>query len=141
MHYEEQENKGKLLCNAFVTSQFNYAPLVQMYYRKKQYFMIRKIHHKTLKVGYNSNRNYDELLWNNNEISVHQRQLRALICEVLKSLNNLNPETMRSYFVFKNIAYIMRNGPLLRVPAAKLTSWGITSVCLKLLNTVNPFLN
>ena len=103
--------------------------------------MIRKIHHKTLKVGYNSNRNYDELLWNNNEISVHQIQLCALICELFKSLSNLNPETMRSYFVFKNIAYIMRNGPLLRVPAAKLTSWGITSVCLKLLNTVNPFLN
>ena len=33
---------------------------------------------RALKVVYNSNRNYDGLLWDNNEISVHQRLLRAL---------------------------------------------------------------
>ena len=95
--------KAKLLCNAFINSQFNYAPLVWMFCRKKQYLKIQKIHHKALKVVYNSNKNYDELLRDNNEFSIHQRHLRALICEVFKSLNNLNPEFMWSYFVFKNI--------------------------------------
>ena len=47
------------------------------------------------------NKNYDELLRNNNEVSIHQSKdvtnildqshLRALISEVFKSLNNLNP--------------------------------------------------
>ena len=54
-----------------------------------------------LKVVYNSNKNYDELLRDNNEFSIHQRHLRALLCEVFKSLNNLNPEFIWSYFVFK----------------------------------------
>ena len=47
----------KLLCNAFINSQFNYAPLVWMFCRKKQYLKIQKIHHKALKVVYNSNKN------------------------------------------------------------------------------------
>ena len=94
--------KAKLLCNELINSQFNYAPLVRMFCRKKQYLKIQKIHHKALKVVYNSNKNYDELLRNNNEVSIHQSHLCALICEVFKSLNNLNPEFTWSYFVFKN---------------------------------------
>ena len=77
--------KAKLLCNAFINSQFNYVPLVWMFCRKKQYLKIQKIHHKALKVVYNSNKNYDELLRNNIEVSIHQSHLRALTCEVFKS--------------------------------------------------------
>ena len=99
--------------------------------QKKQYLKIQKIHHKALKVVYNSNKNYDELLRNNNEVSIHQSHLRALICEVFKSLNNLNPEFMWSYFVFKNITYNIRKGPLLRLPAAASTSYGINSVLFR----------
>ena len=90
-----------------------------MFCRKKQYLKIQKIHHKALKVVNNSNKNYDELLRNNNKVLIHQSHLRALICEVFKSLNNLNPEFMWSCFVFKNITYNIRKGPLLRLPAAK----------------------
>ena len=102
-----------------------------MFYRKKHYLKIQKIHHKTLKVVYNSNKNYDELLRDNNEFSIHQRHLRALIYEVFKSLNNLTPEFMWSYFVFKNITYSIRNGPLRRLPSAKSTSYGINSVLFR----------
>ena len=103
--------KAKLLCNAFINSQFNYAPSIWMFCRK--------------------NNNYDELLRNNNEVSIHQSDLRALICEVFKSLNNLNPEFMWSYFIFKNITYNIRKGPLLRLPVAKSTSYGINSVLFR----------
>ena len=41
--------KAKLLCNELINSQFNYAPLVRMFCRKKQYLKIQKIHHKALK--------------------------------------------------------------------------------------------
>ena len=51
-----------------------------------------------------------------------------LICEVFKSLDDLNPEFLWSYFVFKNITYNIKNGPLLRLPGAKWTSYGINLV-------------
>ena len=102
-----------------------------MFCRTKQNLKIQNIHHKALKVVYNNNKNYDELLWDDNEVSIHQSHLHALICEVFKSLNNLNLEFMWSYFVFKNITYNIRNCPLLRLPAAKSTSYGINPVLFR----------
>ena len=98
-------------------------------FRKKQYLKIQKIYHKAQKVVYNSNKNYDELLRDNSEISIHQRHLHALRCEVLKSLNNLNPELM--YFAFKNITHNIKNGPLLWLSVAKLTSYSINLVLFR----------
>ena len=46
---------------------------------KRQYLNIRSIHYKALIVVYNSNRNYDELLRDNNEIAVHQTHLRYVL--------------------------------------------------------------
>ena len=86
---------------------------------------------KVVEVVYDSNKNNNELLRDKNEVSVHQRNLRALICKVFKSLNNLNLEFMWSYFVFKNITYNLRNGPLLRLPAPKSISCGINSVLFR----------
>ena len=143
--------KAKLLCNAFTNSQFNYAPSVWMFSRKKQHLKIKKIHHKALKVVYNNKKNDDELFRDNNEVSTYQSLLRALISEIFNSLNNLDPDFMWSYFVFKSITYNVRNVPLMRLTAAKSTSYGINSVlfraCLlwnslpQLLSTVNPSLN
>ena len=47
--------KTKILGNAFICSQFNYAPLLWMFCRKTLYSKIEKIHHKPLKVIYKSN--------------------------------------------------------------------------------------
>ena len=79
----------------------------------------------------NINNSYEELLEMNNEVSIHQKHLRALICEVFKSLNNTNPEFMWSYFSFKNVTYNFRSGPLLRLPKAKSTYYGINSVLFR----------
>ena len=38
---------------------------------------------------------------------------------------------MWSYFVFNNIAHNIRKGPLLRLPAATSTSYGINSVLFR----------
>ena len=50
--------KAKMLGNAFIDSQFNYAPLIWMFCRKGLYLKMQKIHHKTLKVIYQSNKTY-----------------------------------------------------------------------------------
>ena len=118
--------KAKLLYNEFINSQFNYAPLVRMFSRKKQYLKIQNIHPKALMAVYK--KNYDELLRDNNEVSIHQSHLCALMCEVFKYLSNLNPKFMWSYFVFKNMTYSIRKNPLLRLPAAKSTCYVINLV-------------
>ena len=59
--------KAKILGNAFIDSEFNYAPLLWMFCRKTLYSKIEKIHHKTLKVIYESNDTYDNLLLQSNK--------------------------------------------------------------------------
>ena len=108
--------KAKMLGNAFIDSQFNYAPLLWMFCRKTLYSKIEKIHHKTLKVIYESNDTYENLLLQSNTVSVHQRHLRFLMIEIYKSLSQLNPQFIWSFFTHKDIQYNLRKGPILGLP-------------------------
>ena len=62
--------KSKLLYNNFINNQFNYASIIWMFCHKQDYFEVEKIHYKALKIIYNSNECYEELLIRNNE-SLH----------------------------------------------------------------------
>ena len=55
--------------------------------QENSYLKIGKIHHKTLKVIYESNDTYDNLLLQSNTVSVHQRYLRFLMIEIYKTIS------------------------------------------------------
>ena len=84
--------KAKIQGNAFIDSQFNYAPLIWMYCRKTLYSKIQKIHHRILKVVYGIDDSYKNLLLRSNSVSIHQRHLRFLVTEIFKSISQINPE-------------------------------------------------
>ena len=68
--------KARILANAFIDSQFNYAPLIWMFVGKTLINKICKIHHRTLRVVCNEyNKLYGELLQLNNNVPIHQRHL------------------------------------------------------------------
>ena len=56
-----------------------------MFCHKQDYLKIEKIQCKTLKIIYNSNESDEELLLCNNEVSIHQKQLRILATEIFKA--------------------------------------------------------
>ena len=85
-----------------------------MFCHKQDYFEVEKIHYKALKIVYNSNECYEELLIRNNEVSIHQKQLHTLATEIYKSLTAVNPDFMKSYFPIKEIPYSSRNGSVLK---------------------------
>ena len=87
-----------------------------MFCRKKDYLKIEKIQYKALKIIYNSNDSYEELLTRNNEVSIHQKHLRALATEIYKSLADINPDFMKPY---------------LKLPSANSTYCGINSVLFR----------
>ena len=72
-------DKAILLGNTFINSQFNYAPLIWMFYRKTLNHKIEKIHHRTLKVIYQSEEPYENVLLEISSVSIHQRHLRFLV--------------------------------------------------------------
>ena len=76
--------KTKLLYNAFINSQFNYASVIWMFCRKKDYLKIEKIQYKALKIIYNSSKSYEELLTRSNEVPIHQKHLRTWLQKSVK---------------------------------------------------------
>ena len=72
-------DKTRLLANAFIDSQFNYAPLIWMFAGKTLINKICKIHHRTLQVVYDDfDKLYDELLELSRDLSIRQKHLRYL---------------------------------------------------------------
>ena len=122
-------DKAKLLANAFIDSQFNYAPLIWMLAGKTLINKIYKIHHRTLQVVYDDfNKSYDLLLELNNDLSIYQRHLYYLTIEVFKSIMHLNPQFMWSYFEEKPMPYNLRDGSKLVLPKTKSSRFGINSL-------------
>ena len=62
--------KSKLLYNAFINNQCNYASIIWMFCHKQDYLQVEKIHYKALKVVYNSNERYEDRLIQNNEVFI-----------------------------------------------------------------------
>ena len=63
---------------AFINSclyQFKYAPFILIFCRRGLFLKMQKIHHKTLKVIYQSIKPYKELLELSETVSIHQRHL------------------------------------------------------------------
>ena len=73
------QDQAKLLYNAFINSQFNYAPIIWMF------------HHKALKVVFSSDGGYNELLQMSNEITefAKLRALRAFVPNVSSRITRL----------------------------------------------------
>ena len=89
---------------------------------------MKTIHYKTLKVVYQSNASYDDLLDLSGSISIHQRHLRFLMTEIYKSTVNVNPQFMWTFFQNKELPYNLRRGPVLFIPPAKSTKYGTNSI-------------
>ena len=108
-----------MLANAFINSQFSYAPLVWMFAGKTSINKICVIHHRTLQVNHNDyQKSYDELLHINKEDNIHQKHVRIQALEDFKSITHGNTEFIWSYFNENTIPYNLRNGNrLLLLPA------------------------
>ena len=102
-----------------------------MFCHKQDYLKIEKIQYKALKIVYNSNESYEELLLRNNEVSIHQKQLRILATEVFKNLADINSDFVKSYFTIKEIPYCLRHKIFLKIPSAISTHYGTNSILFR----------
>ena len=94
-----------------------------MFCRKTFYSKIEKIHQKTLKVTYDIDDSYNNLLLRSNHVSIHQRHLRFLVTEIFKSISQINPEFKWLFFKQKK-----EKGPILNVPRTQSIYYGSNTV-------------
>ena len=80
--------QAKVLTSSFANSQFNYCAMLCS---RKSKLRLENIHKITLRLVYNEyEKNYKDLLTENNEISTHHKHWQFLATEVFKSANKLN---------------------------------------------------
>ena len=102
--------KAKLLVNAFINSQFNYAPLIWVFANKSSIDKILKRHERTLQTVYDV---YDESLNRSDNISIHQKHPRYLAIEVYKSLCKFSLGFKWDFFERNLIPYNLLRSELL----------------------------
>ena len=100
----------KLLLNAFIASQFSYAPVVWMFRNLKLNNNINFIHEKALIIIYQDhNSTFEELLVKDGYFKTHDRNLQRLLIEILKIKMELALENMNEVFDIKESPYPLRN--------------------------------
>ena len=76
-----------MLCNAFIKSQFFYAPLIWMFTGKLLISTVKKVQFRSLHVVHKTHdTTIDELLSMNSDVSISQRQIRFLVTGVFNPL-------------------------------------------------------
>ena len=109
----------------------SYASIIWMFCRKTDYLKMEKIQYKVLKIVFNSNESFDNLLLHSNEVSIHQKQLRQLTTGIYKSLTDLSLQFIKPFFLVKKLPYNLRYEHILNLPSAQLTYYGTNSILFR----------
>ena len=123
-------NKKRLAINAFFSSQFNYCPLIWMCHNRTHNNKINKLHERCLRMIYNDKRSsFKDLLEKDNSVSIHHKNLQALVTEMFKVYNKTSPEIMQEIFTIKEQGeYNLRNQEDFVVPHVKSVNFGFESI-------------
>ena len=95
------QGKKVLLYKVVIKSQFNYCPLVWMFCSRQSNNLINKVHERGLRLTFrDETKDFQQILREQNGITIHQRNLQALITEVYKIVNGIAPTIMNFLFQF-----------------------------------------
>ena len=98
-------SKRRNLMKAFITSQFSYCPLIWMFHSRNLNNKINRIHEQALRLVYQNNLSFSELLNLDNSLTVQQKNLQRLVTEIYKVKNGIAPEIMKEIFELQNPSY------------------------------------
>ena len=102
--------KLRTLMRAFIFSHFQYCPLAWMFHSRKLNNSINMHHERALGSTYSDqNSSFESLLKKDSSSTVHVKNLKVMLTEMLKTKNFQNPDFMREVFplCIKAVSYWM----------------------------------
>ena len=110
-------DKKRILLKIFVTSQFNYCPLVWMCYSRGLNNRINNLHEHALSIVYQDKElDFETLLKKDKSLTIHLKNLHYLVFKVYKVKNNIFQGIMKVYFHFQeNENYNLRSGRVVTI--------------------------
>ena len=125
-------NKLRILMRAFITSQFQYCPLVWMFYSRQLNQKINKIQERALRITYKDTEStFRDLLQKDCAVTIHTKNLQILMNEMYKTRNDLNPSFMQEIFRENTTHYNFRNNNEFIQPRVRSVNNGSESVRFK----------
>ena len=111
-------------------SQFNYCPLVWMFCQKQSNNLINRLHERGLRLTYRNktNKEFQQILWEKDEPTVHQKILQALMTEGYKIVSGIAPPIMNSLFHFRANIHNIRKFQEIFTENRKTVKYGIGRV-------------
>ena len=70
---------------------------------------INRIHEQALRLVYQNNLNFSEILDLDNSVNLHQKNLQDLVTEIYKVEHGIAPEIMKDIFELQNPSYNLRS--------------------------------
>ena len=109
-------------------------------FQKTYSLKMEKIQYQALKIVFNSNESFEDLIFHMNKVPIHQKQLRQVTSEIYISLTDLSPEIIKLFFTVKKMPYNLRNEHVLNLPSARTTYHGTNSVLFRTCQVWNNLL-
>ena len=101
---------AKLAAYRFDSHSFIYCPLIWMFHSRTLNNRISNIHERALRLTYKDNQSsFKELLEKDHSVTVHHKNLKALVTEIFKIKNDLAPDIMKDVFELKEPPYNLRS--------------------------------
>ena len=122
--------KKKLVMNSFFNAQFNYSPLIWMLHSRKNSNKIKYLHERCLRLSYSDKKSfYENLLENDNSVSIHHKNFQALAIEMFKVKHKLCPDITSDIFKERtNNQYNLRNRNDFVIPRVHTVYHGTESI-------------
>ena len=126
------QSKLRSLMRAFITSQFQYCPLIWMFHSRQLNQKINKIQERALRITYKDTEStFSELLQKDSAVTIHTKNLQILMTEMYKTRNGLNPLFMQEIFCDNTTYYNLRNSNDFFQPRVRSVNNGTESVRFK----------
>ena len=126
------QSKLRALMRAFITSQFQYCPLIWMFHSRQLNQKINKIQERALRITFKDTEStFSELLQKDSAVTIHTKNLQILMTEMYKTRNGLNPSFMQEIFCANTTYYNLRNHNDFFQPRVRSVNNGTESVRFK----------
>jgi hypothetical protein len=118
-----------IIYNSFIRSNFDYCPLIWHFCGKRNTAKLEKIQERALRILHKDYlSSYESLLNIGNTPLLSTRRMIALITEVYKSLQKINPAYLQTLFPVKDESYNLRDSCKIIQPMKRTTKYGLNSL-------------
>lgn len=118
----------EMVYNSFISSVFNFCPLIWHFCNKSDYVKLEKINKRALRIVYNDyEHSYEELLVLGNKMSLRKHSILAFAIETYKIKNGLSIVPVESLDKPKYVPYNLRRKQQNVIPSVNTSQFGLQS--------------